>query len=202
MKEQINNKYSTISSILSIASGLYPGLDVTKDQAMEWAGWAQMHDLVIIRDWYLFKNVPLEVDQKKALLPCNCHKLLDVMKDGVRTGTKFRSDGSYLFFNDNYDNITINFRGFPVSDEGKPLFVRGTERALARYIIMNAHEADFIKGKLDGQRWGFLIEKWEDERDVARAQLRSLTRNEIEEMLQINADMIPKLGYVPIYNLD
>lgn len=196
-----NNRYIDINAIISIASGLYPGLDIQKTQATEWAGYAQMHDLVIIREWFLFKNVQLDIEQKKALLPCNCHKLLDVYRED-KTRIKFRHDGSYIFFDDTYDDVYINYRGFPVDDEGRPLFIRGTEMALARYIIKNMHEQDFLTGKLDGQRWQYLIEAWEDARDVARANLRTLTRNEIEEMLQINADMVPKLGYIPIYNLD
>jgi len=195
-----SQSYVGIDAIITIATSLYPGIDFNKNQVLEWCAWVQLHELVIIRDWFLFKNVPLEVDQKKALLPCNCHKLLDVLNDGQRI--KFRKDGTYIFFDDNYTGITINYRGMPVDDEGHPLFIRGTERALARYCIMNAHEQDYMASKLDGQRWGYLVDKWEDERDVARANLRSLSRNEIEELLQINADMVPKLGYIPIYNLD
>lgn len=196
-----NNRYIDINGIISVAAALYPGLDIQKSIAAEWAGYAQMHDLVSIRDWFLFKNVKLEIEQKKALLPCNCHKLLDVFHED-HTKPKFRHDGSYIFFNDTYTDVYINYRGFPVDEEGRPLFIRGTERALARYVIMNAHEQDFMSGRIDGARWEWLVTKWEDERDVARASLRTLTRNEIEEMLAINADMVPKLGYIPLYNLD
>lgn len=196
-----NESYIGIDAVVSQIAALFKGIEISRSKVLEWSAWAQLYELVIIRDWFLFKNVKLDIDQKKALLPCNCHKLLDVFHGNGRR-LKFRKDGTYLFFDDNYNDVYINYRGLPVDEEGRPLFIRGTEKALARYCIMNYHEEDYVSGKLDGQRWQWLVEKWEDERDVARANLRSLTRNEIEEMLQINSDMVPKLGYIPLYNLD
>jgi hypothetical protein len=157
--------------------------------------------MATLRDWFLFRNVPLVIDQKKVVLPCNCHKLLDVITtSGERI--KFRKDGSYLFFDDNYTDIVINYRGLPVDDLGRPLFISTHVMALARFCIRNYFEEDFVTGKMDGQRWQYITGEWENERDIARASMRNLTRNDIEQILQINANMIPKLGYIPNYLLD
>lgn len=196
-----NDIYLGIDAIVSQIASLYPSIEIDRNKVLEWSAWVSLHELIMIRDWFIFKDVPVTIDQKKSLLPCNCHKLLDVY-NSLGERIKFRRDGTYIFFDNNYTDILISYRGLPVDEEGRPLFVRGTERALARYCIMNYHEEAYMAGRLDGQRWSFLVEKWEDERDVARASIRNLSRNDIEAMLQINADMVPKLGYIPLYNLD
>jgi hypothetical protein len=193
--------YVGIDSVLTKITDLYKSIDLTKTAVLESCTYAELHELATIRDWFLFKNVPLVIDQKKAALPCNCHKLLDVFTDSKRR-VKFRKDGTYLFFHENYTDVVINYRGLPVDDQGRPIFVNGHIMALARYCIMNYFEEDFVSGKMDGQRWQYLVDQWENSRDVARASMRNLTRNDIEQILQINADMIPKLGYIPLYNLD
>lgn len=196
-----NNIYTGIDAVMSQIASLYPSLVIDKGNVMEWSAYAQMHEIVRIRDWFLFDNVLLAIDQKKALLPCNVHKLLDVWSTTYGR-VYFRNDGVYLFFNENYTDVYIKYRGFPVTDEGEPLFFKGTERALARYCIKNAHEKDFMSGKLDATRWEYLVSEWEMDRDAARGNLASLTRNDIEKILQINADMTPKLGSIPTYSLD
>jgi hypothetical protein len=196
-----NTLYTGIEAVMAQITSLYKSVDVHKSDVLDWCTRAELFEMVTIRDWFMFRNVPLVIDQKKALLPCNCHKLLDVF-DSSGTRIKFRKDGSYLFFDDNYTGIVINYRGLPVDDEGRPLFIQTHILALARYCIMNYFEEDFVTGKMDGQRWGYITNEWENQRDIARASLRNLSRNEIEEILQINADMVPKLGYIPLYNLD
>lgn len=198
----INNQlYTGVDAIAAQIADLYPGLELSKTKVMEWSAYVQMHELVLIKEWFLFDNVQLDIDQKKALLPCNVHKLLDVWSTTYGR-VKFRNDGVYLYFNEPFTDVYIKYRGFPVTEEGEPLFIKGTEKALARYCIRNAFEQDFITGKLDGQRWSYIMGEWEMERDQARSRVATLNRNDIEKLLQINADMIPKLGFIPTYTLD
>lgn len=195
-----NNKYVGLDTVLTKITDIYPGLTVTKSGIIEWVMDCEINHIANMRDWTLFTDISLTVDQKKAELPCNVYKLLEVRQDGELI--KFFNNGTYLFFDDNYDNITITYRGLTVLEDGTPLIIRGHETACARFCIVNLMEADYISGKMDGQRFGYLNDKWYEARDEARASMRHLTRNEITEMLQINADMIPVLGYLPKYNLD
>lgn len=193
--------YIGIDTVLTKITDLYKSIDLTKAAVLESCTYAELQELATIRDWFLFKNVRLIIDQKKAALPCNCNKLLDVFQSPHRR-VKFRKDGTYLFFSENYTDVMINYRGLPVDDQGRPIFVTGHLNALARYCIMNYFEEDFVTGKMDSQRWQYLVDQWENSRDVARASMRDLSRNDIEQILQINANMVPRLGYIPVYNLD
>ncbi len=195
-----NNKYVGIETVLAQITSIYKSINLTKQDIIEWVMDCEINHIAAVRDWTLFVDVPLEMDQKKALLPCNVYKLLEVRKGG--DFIKFHNNGTYIFLNENYADLTITYRGIAVMEDGTPVIVRGHEDACARFCIMNHFEEDFAFGKMDQTRYGFIQDKWYEARDNARASLRHLTRNEIEELLQINADMIPLLGYIPKYNLD
>lgn len=195
-----NNKYIGIESVLTNITSLYSKLNVTKHGIIEWVMDCEINHIANMSEWTLFVDISLEVDQKKALLPCNVYKLLEVRDGGEMI--KYFYNGTYLFLDKNYTDLTITYRGLTVLEDGTPLILRGHEVACARFCIVNLFEEDYVSGKLDGQRFGYLNQKWYEERDKAISSMRNLTRNDIRDMLMINANMKPVLGHIPKYNLD
>ena len=60
----------------------------------------------------------------------------------------------------------------------------------------------YVLGKMDANRFGYIQQRYDDEVEKAKSSMKMLTRGKIEEMIQIIGNVAPKLGYVPIYNLE
>ena len=203
----VNNLYIDIDGIMNVISSKYKSVNLSKSQVLEWSAYAQINELGVAHDFFFFKDIELTLEDdtntnyKKAIMPCNVFRLLDVYDNNV-SRVSYRSDGEYFYFNDPPDKVYIKYYGLPVTEEGRPLFIKGHEVALAYYCLYNHFEEPFILGEFDGQRFAYLEQRWFDEREKARSIFRRKTRGEIEEMLQIIANVVPKIGYVPVYNLD
>ena len=103
--------------------------------------------------------------------------------------------------NNSYTSIYINYYGLPIDEDGKPLIVKGHEKACEYYCLKQLYEEDFLTGFMDGQRWGYILQEYEDGLIKAKTGMKNLSRNDIEEMVRIQYNMIQNVVNVPQYNL-
>lgn len=202
-----NNLYVGIDSIMNVIAQRYKSVNLARSQVMEWSAYAQINELGVAKDFFFFQDVPLVLEDdsntkyKKAKMPCNIFRLLDVYDDNA-VRVPYNTDGIYFYFKDPPTKVFIKYYGVPVTEEGRPLFIDGHEVALAYYCLYNYYEELYMLQRIDGQRFSFIEQKWYDEREKARSILRRKDRGDIERMLQIISNMVPKVGYVPVYTLD
>ena len=202
-----NNLYIGLDGIMSVIAQRYKSVNLSRSEVLEWAMYAQIHELGLSEKFFYFKDIELTLEDssntnyKQAKQPKNIHRLLDIY-DSSGNRIAYRSDGEYFYFDSSVTEAYIKYYGVPSDENGEPLFIKGHEVALAYYCLKNYFEEKFMLGELDGQRFVFINERWLEEQQKARTMLGKKSRAELEEMIQIVANVVPKLGYVPLNGLD
>lgn len=199
-----NTKYTKAIEIASRISARFKSKKVDINDIIEWCAQCEIQEIRSAPEWFLYKDVNIEVKNYQALVPCNLYRLLDVMGDNNMTRIKYYYDGTYIRLDNNYGyaSIYINYYGLPIDDQWRPLIIKGHEKAVEYFCIKMLFEEDFIQGKMNATQWQYILSEYEMGLAKAYHSKKNLSRNEIAEMTQIQFNMIQKIGNVPRYNLD
>ena len=185
-----NNKYTKAVEIFLRISSKHKAKQLDINNFIEWCAECELQEIRSAPEWFLFKGIILTVTDHKALVPCNVYRLLDIMDDQGRRLNHYY-DGTYIRLNTDsgLSRISINYYGIPIDEEGHPLIVKGHEKACEYYCLKMLYEEDYLLGKIDANRWSYILNEYADGVIKAVNNYRNLTRNEMEEMETILQEM-------------
>ena len=145
-----------------------------------------------------FKGVELTVANKTALLPCNFYKLDYLFKNGspfsLSGDGDFRVSGDKrINFDDDYTNITIDYYGLLLDDEG---YVAIENEQVAEacywYCLVNYMLDDYLQGLVPTDRWKFVNDMKDATMSEAEGSMKKWNKNRANRMMEIMFNLKPK----------
>jgi len=206
-----NKKYTSYLDIWARISRVHTLKNPSKNEIIEWCAEVEHDVLEDIEGFHPYKKVPVPVVNLQALLPCNVYRLLDVFVGNDRR-IPYEDNGDFIAFdslqtyskNDKgQDIVFINYWGIPVDPEtGYPLIKKGHELACEAYCVWKLYTEDFMTGKIDANRWMYLVGEKDRELNAAQNGFRQWDRKDLERISMIKMNMLPRIGQIPLYNLE
>ena len=157
-------------SVKEVISKIYRDLNIQQEERwvdmVEWC--AEALQKIGAHAQYIEKMEVLPVDNYRAVLPCNIHKIIQVEMSGfgatIGTGSfdsqntdpVRKSSGANYTVNDAFINVNFEtgsiglaYIGIPIDDEGFPLIPddEGYKEAILKYVVMKLKYPDYIAGK-------------------------------------------------------
>ena len=187
----------TYNDIIARFSSRNKTLTIDKYDIIDWVGEC-VRSIGNIDNCEWFKGVPLVLENKSALLPCNFYKL-DYLYKG-RSPFSLSSDGDFrvvgekrINFDNNYSNITIDYYGLPLDEEGYVAVENDlVAEACYWYCLHNLMLDDYLQGLIDQGRWQFVLESKNIAMSDAEGSLRKFNKNRQTRLLEIVMNIRPK----------
>jgi hypothetical protein len=202
-------KYITAETIASMITRNYKGLEFEIGDVVEWCAEAEAH-IGEFEALQRFRNYPLEVKDKKALLPCNLFRLLEVKGTGFSI-MNYENNGTYLLFgnnsftnnmsqsfssppNDGIITVFIDYVGIPIDEEtNMPVIMDGHQEACYWYCLTKLLFEKYMNKEIDQTRWEFIQLMYGQYVHKAKSSLRYTSRDDMDRMMMIQYNMVPKV---------
>ncbi len=188
-------KYTTHLNIMSRLSRVHKHKEVNDIDIMEWCAECCI-EYIQDSSYYVQHNVvKLDVHNNTVNVPCYLHRILDLYYDPKRPDSvvKYIHNGAWLHLEEGYsrDYVYINFWGLPISEQEQvPLILKGHEQACMAFCVQNLYYEDFLQGKIDGQRWGFIVEDFNAKLSTSRSGMKYIDNEDLREENMIQGNMI------------
>lgn len=198
----MNNKYTTHDEIYNRLSLVHKHKTFTP---LEIAQWCSECAVEVIKDadrLESYTNIELNVTDLKALAPCNVYRILDVF-DSNRKRIEYRYDGAYLDFHGSFfgTKAYINYLGVPMDPEtGYPYIKKGQEKACQAYCVYKMYYEDFLTGKIDATRWGYITDEMHNLVAAAQSSIRHKDRKSLERINKVHAMIFSRPGFIQLYD--
>lgn len=168
--------------------------NIQEANIMEWCQQAENEHIIDMNVMWRYKNVPLMVEDRKALLPCNVHRILDVFSTPNNRGSRlqYATNNAYIDLDNSFkgDVVYLNYIGMPVDHDGVPMIAKGHETACELFCYTKIYFEDNLQGKIRGD----LYESWEQRFSNAVINIRQSMKNVDRGKLQV----YDALKYAPI----
>jgi hypothetical protein len=209
----LGTKWVTAETIAAKISRNFKSLEFDIYDLVEWCAECEIN----IGDFYgfqRFNDVPIDVVNRKALLPCNIYRVLQVKSANCRDCPvyNYENNGSYLIFQQNsFTNaytqntsppvdgtlkVLVDYIGIPIDPEtGYPLIKEGHEEACYWYALTKLLFEDWLNGKIDNSRWEFINTMYGNYVQKAKSGFRHFTRDDMERLAMASMNIIPKLRF-------
>jgi len=200
-------KYLTATTIAAMISRNYKSLDYDIYDVVEWCAEAEKH----IGDFEGFQrinNYPVDIVDKKALLPCNIYRLLSV-KDNKNTVFNYENNGTFLTFSDNSIasfqqgtnppdsgtlSLYIDYLGIPVDpNTGYPLIKDGHEEACYWYCLTKLLFEKYMNKDINESQWMFINDRYGHYVQKAKSGFQYVSRDDMDKFAMCVMNMVPKL---------
>lgn len=162
---------------------------------VEWCAEAELN----IGDFEGFKRysgVPLEVKDRKVLLPCNVYRLLSVTSANCAV-KNYENHGSYILFTDSSfaeKQISIDYLGIAVDpDTNFPEIKQGHEEACYWYCMTKLMLEDYLNKRIDEGRWAFIQGQYGKYVQKAKSSFQYVSRDDMDKMAIIVNNMVPRI---------
>jgi hypothetical protein len=202
-------KYITAESIGAMIARNYKGLEFEIGDLVEWCAEAE-NNIGEFEALQRYKNVPLEIKNKKALLPCNVFRLLEIRGAGCSI-MNYENNGTYLLFADNsFTNnmsqsfssppnhgiltVFIDYVGIPIDEAtNMPVIMDGHQEACYWYCLTKLLFEKYMNNGIDQGRWNFIQEMYGHYVHKAKSSMRYTSREDMDRMMMIQYNMVPKV---------
>tara|TARA_R110000868_G_scaffold222728_2_gene474575 strand:+ start:93 stop:731 length:639 start_codon:yes stop_codon:yes gene_type:complete len=206
----MQGKYVTAEAIAAKITRDYKNLDFDFYDVVEWCVEAE-NNIAEFEQFIQYRNVPIDIIDKKALLPCNVYRLLHVRGHNC-TVLNYDNNGTYLLFGDNsvtnsrniptsipaHGTLTlhIDYLGVPTDlESGFPLIKDGHQEACYWYCLKKLLLPSFMEGAIPENRYRYIDEQYGHYVTKAKSSFRFTSRDDMERMMMIRMNMIPKLKF-------
>jgi hypothetical protein len=206
----MTGKYVNIEAIAAKIARDYKELEFDFYDVVEWCVEAE-NNIAEFEQFVEFRNIPIEVIDKKALLPCNIYRLLKVRGHNC-TVFNYDNDGTYLKFGRNsFTNsssipvslppdgtliLHIDYIGVAIDEKtGFPLIQDGHQEACYWYCLKKLLFPDYLNGKIPENRYAYIDGQYGHYVQKAKSSFRFVSRDDMERMMMIRMNMIPKLRF-------
>lgn len=198
----MNSKYTTHQEIYSRLSLTHKHKQFTPLEIAQWCAECSVEVIGDIDRMERYVGIRLPVVDKKAMVPCNLYRILEVFDNNLRR-IEYRHDGVYLDFHGSFTgtDIYITYMGVPVDTEtGYPLIKKGHEKACEAYCVYKMYYEDFLAGRLDATRWGFVVEDMNNQVSAAGSPVRHMDRKDFERINKIHGQLFMRPGWISLYD--
>jgi len=187
------NKYVSARTIATKIARNNKHLEFDIYDIVEWCAEAERN----IGEYASFvehKDIPLHIDNLRALAPCGIYRVLFVKSNG-NNFYNYNFDGTFFNFRIGIQQrITIDYIGIPLDEEdGFPLILDTHEEACYWYCLSRLYLEDFLTGKMDKQRYDFIDLKYVTYKDRAKTSMKHMSRDEVDEINMIIHNWIPSV---------
>lgn len=200
-------KHITAETIAAKIARDYPGKDYDFFSVVEWCAECESH-IGEFETFRQFTKVPITIKNKQAVLPCNIWRILNVYLKGCEV-MNYTTDNTFVRFSDNtlvngspLTQISeegetigyINYIGLPIDPETNfPLIAASHQEACYWYCITKLLFPDYMIGKINGQQWEFVNDRYGHYVAKARSSFQNVTRDSLDVLNMIRYNLIPKL---------
>lgn len=206
----MQGKYVTAEAIAAKISRDYKSLEFDFFDVVEWCVEAE-NNIASFEQFVEYRNVPIEVIDKKALLPCGIYRLLHVRGHNC-TVFNYDNNGTYLLFGDNSVTnassiptsipekgsieLRIDYIGVPVDQKtGYPLIMDGHQEACYWYCLSKLLFPKYMAKEINESQYAFIQERYGHYVAKAKSSFRFTSRDDLERMMMIRMNMIPQLRF-------
>lgn len=191
-------KYTDHVEIMARIARIHKHKELNEDDILEWCAECCIEYIQDSSYYVEYNSVRLPVVNRVVEIPCYLHKIHDVYYaiTNPNSVVKYIHNGSYLFLEENYkkDYVYLNFWGLPINPDTKyPMILKGHEQACQAFCIKNIYYEDFLTGKIDGQRWGFIESEFEKQIQTSRSGMKYFDNEDMRQqnLIQGNAFVNP-----------
>jgi hypothetical protein len=202
-------KASVYSVAASVARNL--GLRDTTNHIMNFIEWAFEAEMKIgSKDTFSEKTQTLKIYNKKAKLPCDFYKLIDLMiggdynqptsstfktKEGHidSTPSKYYLDDSYIHFSSASDGteVDIAYLGVELDENGFPFIEQSHVDAVSAYIMWKHKAVEYYNQKLPQYIYKDLENRWYWLCGQARGNDNMPSQHEMQKVASVWNTLIP-----------
>lgn len=190
-------KYVSVQTVAARIARNYKGIDFDLGDIVEWC-FEVIKNIGKYDHFIEYKGVQIEVKNKRAALPCNMYRLLSVVSGGRSCSySQYYNDGSFLNFSDGVTDgaISIDYIGYMLDEEGYPMIEDSQQEACFWYCLSRIMLEDFLTGKMTGERYGFIEQKYHHYVSTARGDLRWVSREDMAEFQRVSMNVIKSVRY-------
>lgn len=209
MNSTVNGaKYITAHTIGSRIARNNKTIEFDIYDIVEWCAEAEIN-IGDFEGFQRYNNVSITVKDKKALLPCNVYRLLQVKGAGSAV-YNYENNGTYLIFQDNSSQgsssaganppntgelqLFIDYLGIPIDpDTNFPLIKDGHQEACYWYCMTKLMLEDYLNRKIDEGRWAFIQGQYGKYVQKAKSGFQYVSRDDMDKMAMIVTNMIPRI---------
>ncbi|MBC8315564.1 MAG: hypothetical protein H8E51_08670 [Bacteroidetes bacterium] len=193
-----NSRYTDHYTVMAAISRMIKNKPFQEQDIVEWCQFVELDCISKTSTMYTYIEVELEVNNQRAFLPCNLHRLLDVytIAEDYTSRVPYTNVGSFISLDPDksYDSVYIDYKGTPVDlDTGVPLIVRGHEDACVAYCVWCMYLEDIYDDKVSVDTKN-RIEKRKDDAILAAKskKWRYLDREDANKLMRIKFNMLPQ----------
>jgi len=186
-------------------SRLFKEEHIDPEDIMSWSFQVMTDYLCDVDSMAKYEEIGIELLPNRPpsfVLPPNVFQLKDVYESlsSSASHVKFNMQGKKVILHKSFPNdiVYINYIGIRVDEDGYPLINDTHFQACLWFCIHNHFMADFISGKMDGQRWGWIVDKMSTIMQATQSSFRSWTTEDYFRMEVVFGNMLTKIGQFTI----
>jgi hypothetical protein len=202
-------KYITAEQIMAKIARDYKGLEFEPADIVEWCAEAEAN-IGEFESMQRYENMPVEIINSIALLPCNVFRLLQVRMQGQPV-PNYENNGTYLSFGRNsFTNATsqqaaspsltgrllvyLDYIGIPMDEKtNMPAIMDGHQEACYWYCLTKLLLEKYMTNQIDHTRWQFLNDRYGHYVQKAKSSMRFTSRDDMDKIMMIMYNMVPKV---------
>lgn len=194
-----SGKYVSVKNVAARIARNVKGKEWDIYDIAEWCAECHTDEIGMYEGFAKYRNVRIPVKHNKAFVPCNIYRVLSVHK-GDCCISNYQWDGAYLRFNfddpgtfgQEYD-ISLDYLGVMVDEEGLPMILEGTQEACYWYCMTKLYFEDYMNRLIDENRYTMLRDQLGHYVSRAKSSFRHVTRDDMNEIQRIMHNLIPKV---------
>lgn len=166
---------------------------LSDDDIYEWCFESEVNHIAEVDDMTLYTDVILNVDtlSKKAILPCNIQRLVEVYDNNDTPIKYIKLPPSYIKIDTNDTTVKISYYGVAVNEEGLPYLPSHHMSALETYCTLKIVEPDAIMGRYPYQIYKDLQQTYSNKIIAIKQSWKSKNHNYSNKIDAIRFNMLP-----------
>lgn len=196
---------ASVENIIAMLSRSHKQIQWNIDDVAEWSGECEKN-IGEFHDMFQYKDVEIEVYDRKAKLPCNCFRLLLVIPNFGSGYLKYRQQGGYIIFEapsvtnaftvaatppkSGSGTVRIDYIGIAIDSKGYPLICDGHEQACYWYCLLKNYEPEFLTGKMSGQAYEHILSQYGHYVTKVKQGVRTRTSDDIDRINMVMFNQI------------
>jgi len=179
-------KYTNHIEIKARIARIHKHKEMSDEDILEWCAECCIEYIQDSSYYVEHLSVKLPVVNRIVQVPCYLHKINDLYYaiSEPKSVVRYIHNGSYLILEENYkrDYVFMNFWGLPIDPKTSyPLILKGHEQACQAFCVRNLYYEDFMTGKIDGQRWMYIVSEFEKHIQTARSGMKYFDNEDMRQ---------------------
>lgn len=178
-----NYKYVSVQEIENMLSRNHKSLIFAPGDVVAWC-WECIREIGNFEGFITYRDVPLEVKNGKAQLPCNIFRILYVRQGGMVV-RNYNDDGTYLHMGFRSGKIVIDYIGIAADKKGYPLIEDISAQACYWYCYKKLKWDEYIGGFMTESQWQRIEDNYADYWAAAKGSWKNATRDDMDQIYEV-----------------